>query len=271
MKDENLIRKMLLALSLKVDGDYESMFQMLITYQFPSLEEIEEAEKRIKCRYITYIDDDYPSCLKEVYHPPIVLYYYGDLSLLGREQESIAIVGSRDASDLGINRTMELAHELSSDYIIVSGLARGVDTAAHVATLQNKGKTIAVLGSGIDYCYPEENRDLYKIIKKKGLVISEYPNESLPNQDHFPKRNRIIAGLAKGVLITEAKKRSGTLITVSWAQSMTKEIMCVPYRVEDESGTNQLIKEGAYMVENADDVRLIMDGTKNLKKTLMMP
>ena len=271
MKDENLIRKMLLALSLKVDGDYELMFQLLITYQFPSLEEIEEAESKIKCRYITYIDEDYPTCLKQVYHPPMVLYYYGDLSLLGQEEKSIAVVGSRDASDMGINRTMELVHELSSEYIIVSGLARGIDTAAHIATLQSKGKTIAVLGCGIDYCYPEENKDLYKIIKKKGLVVSEYPNETQPLQDHFPKRNRIIAALAKGILITEAKRKSGTLITVNWAQSMTKEIMCVPYRVEDDSGTNQLIKEGAYMVEDADDVRLVMDGTKNVKKTLMYP
>lgn len=271
MEDYFLIRKMLLALSLKADGDYETMFQMLITYQFPSLEEIEEAESRIKCRYITYIDPDYPACLKQVYHPPIVLYYYGDLSLLGKEKESIAVVGSREASDLGINHTMEFVKELCHEYIIVSGMAKGVDTAAHIATLQNKGKTIAVLGSGIDYCFPTENRKLYKLIKEKGLLISEYPNESLPNQDHFPKRNRIIAALAKGILITEAKKRSGTLITVNWAQSMTKEIMCVPYRVEDESGTNQLIKEGAFMVEDADDVRLIMDGTKNLKKTLMWP
>ena len=271
MEDNFLVRKMLLALSLKVDGDYESMFQMLITYQFPSLEEIEQAEKQIKCRYITYIDPDYPACLKQVYHPPIVLYYYGDLSLLGREQESIAVVGSREASEVGINRTTELVGELCHDYIIVSGMAKGVDAAAHLAALENKGKTIAVLGSGIDYCYPSDNLDLYKLIKKKGLVISEYPNLSLPNQDHFPKRNRIIAGLAKGILITEAKKRSGTLITVNWAQSMTKEIMCVPYRVEDESGTNQLIKEGAFMVEDADDVRIVMDGTKNLKKTLMLP
>ena len=265
------VRKMLLALSLQNGGDYERTMAALMTYQFPSVEEIEAAESKIKCQYITFIDPEYPKALQETFHPPVVLYYYGDISLLDDTAHTIAVIGSRDASDLGINKTTEMVKELVPDYTIVSGMARGIDTAAHISALNNKGKTIAVLGCGIDYCYPPENYDLYKILKKKGLVISEYPSTTPPEADNFPRRNRIIAGLAKGILITEAKRRSGTLITVHFAQSMTKEVMCVPYRTEDESGCNQLIKEGAYMVEDSDDVRLVMDGTRNLKKTLMWP
>ena len=143
-------------------------------------------------------------------------------------------------------------------------MAKGIDSVAHITSIHHGGRTIAVLGSGIDYCYPWENLELYKIIKEKGLVISEHPNIIPPEPENFPMRNRIIAGLAKGILITEAKKRSGTLITVNFGQSLSKEIMCVPYPCYEDSGCNQLIKEGAYLVEDADDVRLIMDGTAKM-------
>lgn len=269
--EKDFIRKLLLAISLETGGDYDRMMEAILRKEYPSDEQVENAEKRIKCGYITCIDPEYPSHLKHVYKPPIVIYYYGDISLLYKEKESIAVIGSREASTRGVRITNTFVKELVPDYVIVSGLALGIDAAAHESAIINGGKTIAVLGSGIDYCYPSKNIDLYKLIKEKGLVISEYPNSTLPEISFFPKRNRIIAGLAKGVLITEAKRRSGTLITVNWAQSMAKEVMCVPYRVEDDSGCNQLIKEGAFMVEDSDDVRLIMDGTANLKKTLMWP
>ena len=267
--NEELIKKMLLALSLQTGGNYEQMFRLLQRKEFPPMEDILNAEKHIKSRYLTFFDKEYPDSLRESARPPLVIYYYGDISLLYKEKEAVAVIGSREASEEGISVTEEFVRELVPDYLIVSGLAKGIDATAHRAALDNDGKTIAVLGSGIDYCYPSENYSLYRKIKEKGLVISEYPNATVPEQDNFPMRNRIIAGLAKGILITEAKKRSGTLITVNWAQMLSKEVMCVPYRARDNSGCNQLIKDGAYLVEDSEDVRLVMDGTRKLKKTLM--
>ena len=270
MADES-IRKLLLAISLKAHGNYSRIMEIIHTRDFPPDDEVEIADTRIKSGYITYVDEEYPKELKKIYRPPIVLYYYGDISLLYKEKEALAVVGSRECTNVGITVTRQLVGELADEYRIVSGLAKGIDAVAHESALEVGGDTIAVLGSGIDYCYPSENRDLYRLIKKRGLVISEYPNYTPPTQLSFPMRNRIIAGLSKGVLITEAKKRSGTLITVNWAQFFAKEIMCVPYRISDDSGCNQLIKEGAFMIEDSDDVRLVLDGTKNLKKTLMWP
>ena len=217
------------------------------------------------------MDKEYPPELKKVYRAPIVLYYYGDISLLYKEKEALAVIGSRECTEVGRTITDQLVTELAPDFRIVSGLAKGIDAVAHESAIKAGGDTIAVLGSGIDYCYPYENYALYRLIKEKGLVISEYPNFTMPTQISFPMRNRIIAGLSKGILITEAKKKSGTMITVRWAQMIDKDIMCVPYRPSDESGCNQLIKEGAFMVEDSDDVRMTLGGTQDLKKTLMWP
>ncbi|MBE6136531.1 MAG: DNA-protecting protein DprA [Erysipelotrichaceae bacterium] len=262
-------RKLLLAVSLKACGDYDKIMRMITDRDFPSDEEIENAEQQIKSGYITYLDDEYPESLKQTNRPPIVLYYYGDISLLYKEKKAIAVIGSRECSDIGVEITQRFVSELATDYLIVSGMAKGIDAVAHESAIRAGGKTVAVLGSGIDYCYPYENYNLYRILRTLGLVISEYPNATVPEIINFPMRNRIIAGLAKGILITEAKKKSGTLITVNWGQMFSKEIMCVPYRIDDESGCNELIKEGAYLVEDSDEVRLIMDGTGNLKKSLM--
>ena len=270
MADE-FIRKLLLSVSLKAGGDYNRIMDMILRRDFPPDDEIERADRLIKSGYVTYIDEEYPTELKRVYRPPIVLYYYGDLSLLYKEKEALAVVGARECTSVGRKITNQLVRDLAPDYRIVSGMAKGIDAVAHESALEVGGDTIAVLGSGIDYCYPIDNFDLYRMLKNRGLVISEYPNFTAPTQLSFPMRNRIIAALSKGVLITEAKKRSGTMITVDWAQSISKDIMCVPYRAEDDSGCNQLIKEGAFMVEDSDDVRLVLEGTKNLKKTLMWP
>lgn len=267
--EENLVRKLLLAISIRTGGDYDQMMAILYSKEYPPDEEIMEAEKKIKSKYVTFLDEEYPPNLRMVTKPPLVLYYYGDISLLYKEKESIAVIGSREASLYGVTQTKKMVEDLAANYVIVSGLAKGIDATAHEATLNANGQTIAVLGSGIDYCYPYENRPLYNLIKERGLVISEYPNATMPAPICFPMRNRIIAGLAKGILITEARKRSGTLITVSWGQSFSKEVMCVPYRPEDDSACNQLIKEGAFMVENSEDVMIVMDGTRKLKKTLI--
>lgn len=264
MKKER-VRQLLLALSLQTKGSYREMMNFIRARKVPSDEDIDKAESQIKCKYVTLLDEEYPSSLKMLRYPPIVLYYYGDLSLAYNEGTSLAVIGSRDYTDYGARATVNMVKELCGDYIIVSGLAKGIDAIAHQETLENKGKTIAVLGSGIDNCYPDENYPLYLDIKEKGLIISEYPNFVGPDAEHFPMRNRIIAGLAKGILITEAKEKSGTLITVSWGQIFNKDIMCIPYPMGQQSGCNLLIKEGAFMVETSEEVRYIMEGVEQLK------
>ena len=259
------IRRLLLAISLQAEGDFRKITSIIHGHVFPSEDEINAVESKINCKYVTYIDEEYPRPLKNCKYPPLVLYYYGDLSLANNEEMAIAVIGSRETSEYGEYVTRKFVKDLCQDYVIVSGLAKGIDAIGHQEAIENKAKTIAVLGSGIDYCYPKENYALYKEIKEKGLVISEYPNMVPPLGVHFPMRNRLIAGLAKGILITEAKSKSGSFITVSWGQIMNKDIMCIPYPIEKESGCNQLIKEGAFMVESSEEVRYIMEGVEELK------
>ena len=260
--DNKQIRKVLLAISLKFDGDYTQIINYINAHQFPSDEEVENAESKIKSKYVTMLDEDYPRFLLQTYKPPIVLYYYGDLSLCQKEEQNLAVIGSRLPSEYGRNMTVKLVEDLCSEYVIVSGLAKGIDALAHETALDNGGKTVAVLGSGIDNCYPFCNLSLYKRIKKYGLVLSEYPNEVMPDAVHFPCRNRIISALCRGVLVTEAKNKSGTLITVNWALKELKEVMCIPYHADEDSACNDLIMSGAFMVEKGDDVRYFMRGAK---------
>ena len=201
------------------------------------------------------LDEDYPPFLNNVCHPPMVLFYYGDISLLGDYYKNISVVGSRECSDYGIEMTKRIVGDLSKKgYVIISGLAKGIDTIAHQTAIQNGGKTIAILGSGIDYCYPFENRELYRYLKEKHLVISEYPGHVEPDGYHFPIRNRIIAGLSKTLIVAEAYPRSGSLVTASLALSMNADVMCVPYPAGQKSQCNRLIMSGATLIENVDDV-----------------
>lgn len=133
-------------------------------------------------------------------------------------------------------------------------MALGIDTVAHRSALRNNGKTIAVLGSGIDYCYPKSNEDIYQLMKQDHLILSEYPKGLVPLKENFPKRNRIIAGLSGAVLVTEAKQRSGTMITVGHALEQGKDIFCIPSRITDYLGCNYLIQQGAKLVNNVNDI-----------------
>ena len=178
-------------------------------------------EKRVKV--LTVLDGGYPQRLKEIYLPPIVLFYRGNLSLIN--QRAVAIVGSRDHSKYAKECIHELIPPIVNDgIVVVSGLARGVDTLAHEETLKTNGNTIAVIGSGLDVVYPPENANLYDMIAKRGLLLSEYPLESRPLKFHFPYRNRIIAGLSHGVCVIEAKEKSGSLITANLALSENREV-----------------------------------------------
>ena len=213
-----------------------------------------------KVKVLTILDGGYPQRLKEIYLPPIVLFYRGNLSLLN--QRAVAIVGSRDHSKYAKNCIHDLIPSLvKDDIVVISGLARGVDTLAHEESLKTNGETIAVIGSGLDVVYPPENSKLYDVIAKKGLILSEYPLQSRPLKFHFPYRNRIIAGLSHGVCVIEAKEKSGSLITANLALSENREVFAVPGSIFSvhSKGTNSLIEAGACLVSSGDTI------TKNLK------
>lgn len=213
---------------------------------------------RLKKRNIRYVDcfsEEYPKKLKSIYEYPIGLYVRGKLQ--SENQPVVAIVGARNCSEYGKSVARELASELSSLGVgIISGLARGIDMAAHSGALHKDGKTYAVLGCGIDRCYPPENIEVFMECIKSGGVISEYGPGIPPMAGNFPMRNRIISGLADAVLVVEAKKKSGSLITADMALDQGKSVLAVPGRIADalSEGCNNLIYNGATMVLSVADV-----------------
>jgi DNA processing protein len=204
---------------------------------------------------LTLKSERYPSRLKDIYDPPPLLYVRGQIKK--EDDLSISIVGSRKTSPYGRLVTERISRELVRHGItIVSGMARGIDSVAHMAAVSEKGRTIAVLGCGVDVAYPRENRNLMMEIVEHGAVVSEFPMGSPPEGAHFPKRNRIISGLSLGVVVIEAGRQSGSLITASSALEQGRDVFAVPGNVgtTGSSGTNQLIKEGAKLVETSDDI-----------------
>lgn len=201
----------------------------------------------------TFGSDTYPFRLSAIPDAPPLLYYKGNAALFDRQL--CAIVGARNASGAGLKLTNTVATDLGKNGIgIVSGLARGIDTAAHHASLTTG--TIACLAGGLDVVYPQENRDLYGSILENGLVVSEMPPGTKPQARHFPRRNRIISGLSNGVLIIEAAARSGSLITARYAAEQGRDLFAVPGSPLDprSAGGNQLLKDGAILVRSADDI-----------------
>lgn len=241
---------------LKVDGMSDKIVQNMQKAKDAKL--LEKYEKYIlknDIKIINISDDNYPAKLKNIYAPPITIFAKGDISLLN--SKSIAIVGSREPSKYGIYVAEKFSKELSKEGItIVSGLARGIDTFAHVGALSFFGKTIAVLGSGIDVVYPKENAKYYREISEKGLIISEYIVGTAPESKNFPQRNRIISGLSDGVLVVEARKNSGTMITTDFALEQGKELYVIPGNITSNlsAGTNNLIKEGAKLVTDVYEI-----------------
>ena len=202
-----------------------------------------------------YEDVLYPQRLKEIYLPPVVLFYKGRLELFNRL--SIGIVGARNHTEYCKEALENLLPDILERKVsIISGLARGVDSLAHQLTLDLKGKTIAVIGNGINICYPKENKALYDAIGRKGLLLSEYPLDSPPLKFHFPYRNRIIAGLSHGLCVIEAKLHSGSLITANVALSENRQVFALPGNITSEysKGTNELITAGAFPIRNANDI-----------------
>lgn len=209
--------------------------------------------RSIGARMICVGDPDYPVDLLDLSDAPPILWALGDTALLTRD--SIAMVGARNASSLGTRMARALATDLAKQgFVIVSGLARGIDTAAHLATL-NTG-TIAIMAGGVDVIYPAENTQLAENIAKSGLRLSEQPIGTVPQARHFPRRNRLISGVARGVVVVEAAAKSGSLITARDALDQGREVMAVPGHPFDAraAGCNMLIRDGAILVRNASDV-----------------
>jgi len=211
--------------------------------------------ERLDVRIIPWDSQEYPVNLREIYDPPLVLFVKGEI--IPQDYFSIAVVGTRMASFYGQAMAQKISQGLAEYGItVVSGGARGIDTFSHQACLKAKGRTLAVLGCGLDIVYPPENRELFSQICKNGALISEFPLGVPPDKKNFPRRNRIISGLSLGVVVIEAPQKSGALITVNHALQQGREVFSIPGKVDTftSKGTNQLLKEGAKLVEDVDDI-----------------
>ncbi|MES2438826.1 MAG: DNA-processing protein DprA [Verrucomicrobiota bacterium] len=242
---------------MRVDGIGEETAKILHGWQDHAdpLAEIREATER-GISIVTQDDEDYPAPLREAYDPPLLLYVWGKLE--ARDRHAISIVGSRRATNYGTQATKKLSYQLAqSGFTIISGLARGIDTAAHEAAVAANGRTIAVLGSGLGKLFPPENLALAeKIASGFGAVVSEFPINTSPDKQTFPMRNRIVAAWARAVLVVECPAWSGSLITANLASEYGKPIFAVPGPIDKptSAGCNQLIRDGATLVADASHI-----------------
>ncbi len=205
--------------------------------------------------FLSFWQPEYPDPLKSIFDPPVLLHVKG--SILPEDVISLAVVGTRNPSSYGAQVTEQLTRELvRAGFVIVSGLARGVDTIAHRAALRAGGRTVAVLGSGLDFIYPAENKRLASEIEANGAVVTEFSFGTKPDASNFPKRNRIISGLTLGTLVVEAGQKSGALITAAFALEQGREVFAIPGPITSvrSQGTNRLIQDGARLVQTADDI-----------------
>lgn len=211
--------------------------------------------KALGVRLLTPLDSEYPKALKTIHDPPLTLYVKG--AFVPEDDRALGIVGSRKATHYGLSTADRLSYQLAqTGFTVVSGLARGIDTAAHQGALKGKGRTIAVLGSAVDCLYPPENADLADAVAKSGAVVSEYPFGRPADRQTFPYRNRIISALSMGVLVVEAGVKSGSLHTVDSALEQGRSVFAVPGRIDQPGarGPNRLIKNGAKLVDNVGDI-----------------
>ncbi|MFC2170252.1 DNA-processing protein DprA [Acidobacteriota bacterium] len=246
----NASRKELVALGVEEEIANALTSQEILDQASREIERL----RRKKIRIITLEDKDYPSFLREIFDPPCVLYCAGEVAAL--KEPAVSIVGARQPTPYGRAVAERLALDLASrGIVVVSGLARGIDSIGHWGALKG-GKTVAVLGSGLENIYPKENMKLFERIIEDGAVISEFPLESPPLGFHFPLRNRIISGLSHALIVVEAAKKSGSLISARLALEQNREVMAVPGKITSSlsKGTNWLIKNGAKLVEGWEDV-----------------
>ncbi|BBH26098.1 hypothetical protein SG0102_10320 [Intestinibaculum porci] len=249
----NDMRETLLYFSLKYVGDFRKIYRALEEKESVDTALFEQLKRGMKASYLTIVDEQYPARLKEIYDPPFVLYYYGDVSLLSRDR-MFSVVGSRHPNAYGAKMAKLYTHVLvENGYGIVSGMAYGIDSMAHNEAMHSGGVTIAVLGSGIDEVYPAAHRSLYQQLMRTQLVISEYPGMTKPQKVYFKNRNRLITGLGDQLLVVQAQLKSGTMVSVGHALEQGKDVYAIPGRVnEDPPGTNYLISQGAICASSCD-------------------
>jgi DNA processing protein len=207
------------------------------------------------CHVLISSDENYPAMLREIYDPPIVLYVKGEIS--ARDKNSVAMVGSRQTTHYGIETARKLAYQLAYVGVtVVSGGARGIDTAAHQGALSAKGRTIAVLGTGINLIFPTENAELFQRISENGALVTQFPFNRPADKQSFPIRNRIVAGMTLGTVVVEANLTSGALITSNFATEYGRQVFAVPGRIDSprSKGCHELIKRGAKLCESAEDI-----------------
>src|SRR5208282_3960127 len=213
------------------------------------------AIRKVGGKLVNWKDPEYPQSLLQIYDPPVMLYVRGDMGILN--SPSLSIVGTRRPTVYGTQMAERIGRDLASRGLtIVSGLARGIDAIAHQGAMAAGGRAIGVLGTGIDVCYPKENKKLYEKVLERGAIISEFPTGSHPAPENFPVRNRIVAGMPLGVVVVEGAQYSGSLITARLAMEFGREVFGVPGNVTQavSFAPNQLIKQGAKLVTNAEDV-----------------
>jgi len=240
---------------LKIEGVTRRHVSAIKTHKMPAWVDAElDLAGRRGYRIITLTDSNYPGLLRQIPDPPPFLYVHGRLD---PSPAKLAIVGSRNATGYGLTTTRSLSASLASlGIVIVSGMARGIDTAAHEGALSGGGETVAVLGSGLERIYPAENEKLFHRISETGAVVSEFALMTEPEGHNFPLRNRIISGMSLGTVVVEATRKSGSLITARLAADQNREVFAVPGSIQSfkSSGTHTLIKQGAKLVEHAQDI-----------------
>jgi len=238
---------------IRISSNKRSQFKQFLN-RFNVEEKLSELTD-LGISFVSILSNHYPLPLKNIYNPPLVIFYKGKYSLI--HTHCLGIVGSRLSTEYGYRACSHLIPDLVKQNItIISGLARGIDTKSHIETIKNNGHTIGIIGTGLNIAYPKENKKLQEEISRNHLLLSEYPPHVTPKKHHFPFRNRIIAGLSLGVLVVEAKKRSGSLITARQALEEGRDVFCIPGSIfhSTSTGTNALIKEGAKLVTNAEDI-----------------
>jgi DNA processing protein len=240
----------------RVDGISEKTAQSIVKWrEYVNIDDEFAKVQKAGLHIVTLLDEEYPNNLKEIYDPPIILYVKGKLE--PQDKYSIALVGSRRATLYGRETAQKIAYQLArNSFTVVSGLAYGIDSAAHHGALKGEGRTIAVIGSGFNNPYPPESVEMFDKIAENGAVISEFPMDTHPDKINFPIRNRVISGLSLGIVVIEAPTQSGALITADHALAQNRLVFAVPGRIDAPTfkGNHKLLKQGAKLVESVEDI-----------------
>lgn len=241
------LRDIIIYFAIKYKGNWNLIYKAILSKEKPKEEEVKNAVCKLDCSVITIVDENYPIFFKRISTPPFAIFYFGNINLINNN--IISVVGSRNVSQYGSEMTKYVVNKfIKYDQVVCSGLALGVDSIALEEALNKGLDTIAILPCGIDTYYPKQNFILYKKIKEKGLIISEYPNNTTVEPHNYHMRNRLIVALCEKLVITEAKNKSGTSISAHYALEYGKDIYCIPYPLDKNSYCNDLIRDGAFII-----------------------